>query len=142
MDPSSTVDGPAGQRHSPGLLLRDGNRDRLRLGVGAGLLVGRPGTGHRLTRHPPQVDDLGPGPDGRALPLRILRNVLDEVVDPRSISHGAPPISTRVISVIPGTSPEFLCPSIHHTPGESSRLHCYKDMVIAGPVTATPPAGA
>src|SRR4051794_22404516 len=70
--PFSAVGRPAGQRDAPGLLLGDGHRDRFRLRVGARLLVGRPGTGYRLTGHLPQADDLGPGPDGRALALGVL----------------------------------------------------------------------
>src|SRR5688572_14531735 len=144
---SSTVGGPAGQRHPSGLLLGDGHRDRLCLRVGAGLLVGGPWARHRLASHLPEADDLGPGPDGRALALGVLRDMLDEVVDARipalvlrPFSHGFPPNSPRAISGIPDRSPEFPCPPIHHTPGKSSRLHCYKDMVI--PVRIVAGAGS
>src|SRR5688500_201061 len=96
--PSSTVGGPAGQRHPSGLLLGNGHRSRFRLRVGAGLLMGRPGARHRLARHLEHVDDLGPRPQGGALAFFVLRDMLDEVVDTRipalvlrPISHGVSP---------------------------------------------------
>src|ERR1700733_781559 len=57
--------------HRPGLVGR----------VGARLLMRRPWAGHGLTRDLKVVDELRPGPDGRA--LARLRRVFDQLVQAR-----------------------------------------------------------
>src|SRR5581483_2805916 len=84
MAPSSAVGRSARQRDAPGLAFGDGDGDGLRLRIGEGVLVGRPRSGYRLAGHLPQADDLGPGPAARALALRFVRDVLDEVVNTRT----------------------------------------------------------
>src|SRR5215472_14516045 len=63
--------------------MRIGHCDRqgVLFGVGPRLLVGAAGAGNRLACDLQIVDELGPGPDGRA--LSGLRRVLDELVQTR-----------------------------------------------------------
>jgi hypothetical protein len=58
-----------------------GDRERLRCRIRPRLLMRRPGALYRLPCHFEIVDDLGPGPDGGALPR--LGGVLDQLEETR-----------------------------------------------------------
>src|SRR5579862_3218269 len=79
IDPPGVAGKPAGLR----LRFRVGYRHRQRfvVGIRPGLLMRRPRSGHRLAGDLEVVDQLRPGPDGRALPG--LGRVLDQLVKPR-----------------------------------------------------------
>src|SRR6516225_6208254 len=64
-----------------GFRVGDGHGERVIVGVRPRLLMRRPRTRHWLAGHLEVVDQLRPGPDGRALPG--LRRVFDELVEPR-----------------------------------------------------------